>query len=180
MNEFTKNTNGYVGYEYANITVSKASEALYLDNYRSFGWALESVSTSLGGASAGLFPVTMKFKRDRRISNKAELVRLQRQFDALTREIMMLEQSKTTSAQVAGYGIGLVGTAFMAGSVFAFLGGMPVLCAVLAVPAFAGWGLSYLSYVKLRGSKTRKLDPIIGQKYDEMYDVCEKASSLAY
>ena len=69
----------------------------------------------------------MKFKRDRKVRNKAELTRLQRQFDSCVSEIESLERSKYLRASVFAYIIGVVGTAFMAGSVFAYLADMLVL-----------------------------------------------------
>ncbi len=72
----------------------------------------------------GLTRVTMKFKRDRKIRNKAELTRLQRQFESGAAEIAALEKSKTLGASAAAFLIGIVGTAFMAGSVFSYLAGM--------------------------------------------------------
>ncbi len=179
MNEITKNGNGFIGYEYKNVTVKQEMESLYTDSYPNFGWELENTSVpSLGGTPLGLFQVTMKFKRDRKIRNKAELTRLQRQFDALANEILSLEQSKGIGASTAAYIIGIIGTAFMAGSVFAYLGGMLPLCIILAIPAFVGWVIPYFCFIKIRKNKTNTIGPIIDQKYDEIYVVCEKANDL--
>ena len=76
----------------------------------------------------------MKFKRDRKIRNKAELTRLQPPRAAL--------------------------------------------CAILAVPGFIGWILPYFCYRAIRRRKTNRLSPLIEKKYDELYDVCEKANGL--
>lgn len=42
--------------------------------------------------------VTLHLKRDRRIINKMELTRLQRNFEACAREIDKLERAKTSAA----------------------------------------------------------------------------------
>lgn len=122
--------------------------------------------------------VVMKFKRDRKIRNKSELTRLQRQFDACVSEIQSLEFSKYRKASTVAYVIGVVGTAFMAGSVFAITLNMVVLCAILAVPGFLGWIIPYLCYRNISKKKTAEITPLIDQKYDELYAVCEKRNAL--
>lgn len=174
MNEITKDGDGFVGYEYKDITVSRSMEPVYADGYANFGWTLQNASTPVQGIGSS----TMKFRRDRKIRNKAELGRLQRRFEACADEIESLERSKTTGASVAAYSIGIVGTAFMAGSVFAYLGGMLPLCIILAIPAFIGWLLPYFCFVSIRKKQTDKMAPLVDQKYDEIYEVCKKANGL--
>lgn len=174
MNEVTKSSNSFVGYEYKDVTVKQEVEAIYSDSYPNFGWELENTSVPF----AGVGTVTMKFKRDRKIRNKAELTRLQRQFDSLAGEIVTLEHSKVIGAATVAYVIGVIGTAFMAGSVFALLADMLPLSIVLAIPAFIGWIIPYFCFTKIRKNKTAEIEPLIDQKYDEIYAVCEKANGL--
>ena len=79
---------------------------------------------------------------------------------------------------MVAFSIGLVGTAFLAGSVFAFLGGMIPLCIVLAVPGFVGWTLPYFLYNSTYSKKAAKVAPLIDKKYDEIYEVCQRANEL--
>lgn len=174
MSEFTKNDNNFVGYEYKDVTVKRNMESVYADGYSNFGWSLEGTSTPIQNVGS----VTIKFKRDRKIRNKAELGRLQRQFDSCVAEIERLEFSKIVGASAAAYSIGLIGTAFMAGSVFAYLANMLPLSVILAIPGFAGWIIPYFSYRSISRKKIDKVAPLIDQKYDEIYEVCEKASGL--
>lgn len=173
MSETRNNESGFVGYEYKDVTVNRQLEPVYTDGYESFGWKLEDSALSLDPTS-----VTLKFKRDRKMRNKAELTRLQRQFDACAGEIVSLERSKVTTASVVAYIIGIVGAAFMAGAVFAYLASMIPLMIVLAIPGFAGFILPYFLFGKVRKTKTNQVTPLIDSKYDEMYSVCEKASGL--
>lgn len=122
--------------------------------------------------------VTMKFKRDRKIRNKAELTRLQRQFDAVASDIVSLDSSKRIKASVVAYIVGIVGTAFMAGSVFSVTAGLILPCIILAIPAFIGWVLPYFLYRAIEKKKTMAVTPLIDFKYDEIYTVCEKANGL--
>lgn len=176
MSEKNADGNGFIGYEYKNITVGREMESLYADGYTNFGWTLEDVDISSN--IRGSHTANLKFKRDRKICNKAELTRLQRQFDACIQEIQTLERSKISSASIAAFTVGLIGTVFMAGSVFAYIGGMQVLSIVLAVPGFLGWIIPYFAYRKIQENKTASLTHLIEQKYDEIYAVCEKANSL--
>jgi len=174
MNENTTSVDNFIGYEYKEINVGSDKEGMYADGYPNFGWQLEKSTAPIFGIST----VYLKFKRDRKIGNKAELTRLQRQFESNVSEIEKLEQSKTTTASIAAYTIGLVGTALMAGSVFAFLADMIPLCIILAVPAFVGWALGYFSFIKIRNKRIEKVRPLIEQQYDAIYEVCEKAHGL--
>lgn len=117
-------------------------------------------------------------KRNRKIVNKMELTRLQRNFEACIEEIDMLEKSKISSATVRALVIGMIGTAFMAGSVFAVTAQPPkiLLCIVLAVPAFLGWILPYFIYRKTVKEQIARVNPYIEAKYEEIYEICEKGN----
>jgi hypothetical protein len=164
----------YVGYEYRDVTVDREIESLYVDSYQSFGWTLENSAS----AYLGLSTVSMKFKRDRKIRNKAELTRLQRQFDSCVNDITRMESSRASSASIVAFTVGIIGTAFLAGATFSFLGSMIVLCIILAIPGFIGWILPYFLYKSTYAKKQAKVAPFIDGKYDEIYEICERASSL--
>jgi len=172
MNE-TARTKNYIGYEYKDVTVSREMESLYADGYQNFGWQMENHSSPLQ-----LYSTTLKFKRDRLLRNKAELTRLQRQFESCVNAIKDLERSKTTNASIIAYVLGLLGTAFIAGATFAFLASMLPLTIVLAVPGFIGWIIPYFCFKGFRKKRSEKVAPLIDQKYDEIYGVCEKANEL--
>lgn len=166
--------NIFVGYEYKDITTKQEMESLYADGYRNFGWKLET-TTALEKTQG---TVNMKFKRDRKIVNKAELTRLQRQFEACVEEVTHMERSKTTGASIAAFMIGIIGTSFMALSTFSYLNGSVPLMIGFAIPGFLGWITPYFCYRVIQRSKTDKIAPLIEQKHDEIYSVCEKANQL--
>lgn len=166
----------FAAYEYKEINVRDDQASFYLDCYENFGWQQDEnfpIQESNGR-------VNLKLKRNRRIINKVELVRLQRQFEADMEDLSVLEKSKATRAQIASITVGVLGTACMAGSVFAVTAAQPViwLCVLLAVPAFAGWISPYFIYRKLKEKKTREVTPYIDEKYEEIYAICEKGNSL--
>ena len=163
-------------YEYKEVSVSSSQASFYLDCYENFGWmtdehfAPQNVNEKL----------ILKLKRNRKIANKAELTRLQRNFEADLREIEALENSKTTLATMLSLMVGILGTACMAGAVFAVTAEPPVvwLCVLLAIPAFAGWILPYFIFRTVKVRKTEQVTPYIEKKYDEIYEICEKGHSL--
>lgn len=166
----------FIGYEYKEITVSSEQASMYMDCYETFGWELdENIVTTKGPHT-----MTIRMKRNRKIMNKMELTRLQRHFEACAQEIDELERNKTSGATIWALMIGIIGTAFMAGSVFAVTHQPPIywLCILLAVPAFAGWIAPYFVYRHLVQLKTKKLQPLIESKQEEIYEVCEKGHSL--
>jgi len=175
MNEITKDAINFIGYEYKEVTVERDMEGVYSDGYPNFGWKLEGGSNSVLGLSA----VNLKFKRDRKIRNKAELTRLQRQFESNVKEIEKLEQSKTSMAFITALTVGLIGTAFLAGATFSFIyAEMIPLMIVLAVPGFIGWFLPYQLYKKIQAKRNTTIMPLVEQLYDSINDVCEKAHGL--
>ena len=166
--------NGYVGFEYMEVPAARSMESMYVDSYTSFGWKFEGSSAGQEGSER----IRLKFKRDRKLRNKAELTRLQRQFEACAHEIEALERSKTTAASIAAFSIGLVGSAFLGGAVFAYLAGSLPLMVVLAIPGFLGWIVPYFCYRKLCSTRERQIIPLVEQKNDEIYAVCEQGCRL--
>lgn len=176
MGEITRGGNRFVGYEYMVVHADRENISLYLDSYESFGWIPDdNIQPTINVGK-----VIVKMKRDRKILNKAELTRLQRHFEACMEEIAKLEQSKHSAATMMSITVGLIGTAFMAGSTFAVTHEPPLilLCIVLAIPGFIGWILPYFRYNKTFKSRAAKINPLIEQKYDEIYDICEKGNAL--
>lgn len=176
MNNEGTQKKAFVAYEYKEISVRKDQIAMYLDCYENFGWEADDERIDMRSPNH----VNIQMKRDRKIINKMELTRLQRNFEACIREIRMLEQAKTSTASIVALAVGLIGTVFMAGSVFAITAQPPIiwLCVLLAIPAFAGWILPYFLYQGIAEKKTEELQPLIEEKLDEIYTICEKGHSL--
>lgn len=174
----------YVGYEYKEIVADSNMAALLFDGYENFGWEVKDslAEGRMGGKPGSGQKVVIRMKRDRKILNKAELTRLQRNFEACIAEIQTLEQRKTSVAAAYAIILGVIGTAFMAGSTFAVTAQTPyyILSILLAIPGFLGWIFPYFLYRKIVGKQTEKLAPLIEAKYDEIYEICEKGSRLLY
>lgn len=187
MSEFAKNGKKTIGYEYKEAFVDRDKVSLYLDAYESFGWVPDESGGFSGRLTIPNIPsvgnmgkIPIRMKRDRKIINKAELTRLQRHFEACVHDIDEIEKSKTRGATIASIIIGIIGTAFMAGSVFAVVAEPPriLLCIILGIPAFVGWIVPYFAYKTLVKRKAAEANERIEQKYDEIYEICEKGSRL--
>jgi len=178
MSEAEKSGKNYIGYDYKSVTVPGGKASLYLDAYENFGWIPDDMPP------AGLYTdmSVIKLKRDRKIVNKTELTRLQRHFEACMDEISALEHSRTKMATVYSIAAGLLGTAFLAGAVFAVTAAPPLilLCAILGIPGILGWALPYQIYKKIAEKRAAAISPLIEQKYDEAHDICEKGNALIH
>lgn len=166
----------FVGYEYKEITVSANLVSMYLDCYENFGWIPEEELSDVKNPHH----VTIRMKRDRKIINKMELTRLQRNFEACANDLNRLQRAKTSVATGWTLAVGIVGTVFMAGATFAVTHEPPIiwLCVLLAIPGFVGWILPYFIYRKVVKKQTEKLQPLMDEKMEEIYQVCEKGHSL--
>lgn len=206
MNEVQEKGNYFVGYEYRKVTVPGDMESLWRDSLSHFGWTLDKSEPAtvkhvwgpirvmlaplalIPGSPAGKMirdrpsdsKVDLTFKRDKAITNKAELNPLQSRFEASAGKIRRLEDSKTIGATIVSYIIGLLGTVFMGFSVFSYLDGLLSLSIVLAVPGFIGWILPFIIYQVVKGGRTRKIAPLIQKENDAIYEVCAKANAILH
>ena len=173
-----KQQKNFVGYEYKEIVADSSRASFLLDGYENFGWEFDGKIQE----KATRQKMTMHLKRNRKIVNKAELTRLQRNFEACVNEIDMLEKAKTSVAAMYAMTLGIIGTAFIAGATFAVTAQPPyyVLCILLAIPGFLGWIFPYFVYKRIVKKQTEKLTPVIEEKYDEIYEICEKGNKLLY
>lgn len=176
MDMTEKNNRSYIGYEYKEFMADSSNASLYIDGYQCFGWELDSNQSP----PKEIGKVLLCLKRDRKIINKAELTRLQRNFEDCMRQVDILENSKTSTATGAAIAIGVIGSMFMAGSVFAVTATPPIiwLCVLLAIPAFAGWILPYFCFRSMVSKRVEVVAPLIEDKYDEIYEICKKGNRL--
>lgn len=181
MAEIKKSGAEYIGYEYKRKEVMREYASLYLDSYPCFGWEEDPNKTAQEGTYQN-GTVSLYFRRDRKLCNKTELTRLQRNFDSCITEIERLEHSKKRAATIVALLIGMAGCAFMAGSVFAVTARPPLifLCIVLAIPGFCGWIAPYFTYRTLARKKTEQVSILIEDKMEEIYSVCEKGKELLF
>lgn len=178
MDILEKQQKNFVGYEYKEIVADSSRASFLLDGYENFGWEVDGNIQE----NASRKEMIMHLKRNRKIVNKTELTRLQRNFEACVNEIDTLEKAKTSVAAMYAMTLGMIGTAFIAGATFAVTAQPPyyILCILLAIPGFLGWIFPYFLYKRIVKKQTEKLTPLIEEKYDEIYEICEKGNKLLY
>lgn len=184
MGETGEQQKSFIGYEYKEVVTESGRASFLIDGYENFGWEIDE-NLPKSGKTGGMPEqkrVIIRLKRNRKIINKMELTRLQRNFEACMDEIEAMEKSKTSAATICALVTALAGTAFMAGSVFAVTAQPPqvIACILLALPGFLGWILPYFLYKRMAEKQTKKLTPLIEEKYDEIYEICEKGNKLLY
>ncbi|MGO4784439.1 hypothetical protein [Cryobacterium sp. W22_MBD10_FK3] len=165
---------GFRAYEYTTIRVPRDLESIYADSYRNFGWITEATETGLPGATT----VTLRLKRDRALKNRPLVAELQRQADVALVAIAALERSASTAALGLSIGVGIVGTAFLAGSVFSLEAGLVPLSIVLGAVGLVGWLAGYLVHGRVLAQRTARVIPLVDAQYDVVYQSGERASHL--
>lgn len=173
VNEVSAGAKDFIGYEYKNISVPSLDEGLYVDSYRAFGWALESSEQDKLTSN-----IVLKFKRDRQIRNKAELSRLQRQFDSYAMQVRGLEAAPKSRARMISLSVGIIGCAFLAGATFSYMSGFIVAMVLLAIPGFLLWLIAYPSYTRVLAKTTQRNASQVDATYDAVYETTKKASQL--
>ncbi|MBU3156569.1 hypothetical protein [Clostridium estertheticum] len=163
--------NKFIMNEYIDVNVNQNLVQLCSDCYKELGWNIINTSSAVNS-------VSIKMQRDRKIKNRVALCDLQRKCEEAFTSIEKLERTKTSKAMLISLGIGIIGTAFMAGSVFAYLASMVLFSIILAIPAFIGWTLPYFFYKKIYKETGTKVNVMIEHNYDTIYDLCKKASHL--
>lgn len=184
MDSTEKQQKNFMGYEYKEVTAESSMASFLLDGYKNFGWEADENFWQNRDSSYGTAQnkVTLYLKRNRKIINKMELTRLQRNFEACVNEIQALERAKTSKATIVALIVAVIGTVFMAGSTFAVTAKTPniVLCISFAIPGFIGWILPCFLYKWVSGKQKERLTPLIEEKHDEIYEICEKGNKLLH
>lgn len=189
MDEIEKKQKEFVGYEYKEVICESSKASFVFDGYENFGWEVDEKQNGniYGNTAENIISsyqkkIVIRLKRNRKIVNKMELTRLQSNFEAYVNEIEKLEKSKTSMATMYSLIIGIFGTAFMAGSVFAITAHKPniILSILFAIPGFIGWIIPYFVYNKIVEMQTDKVTQLIEEKYDEIYKICERGNKLLH
>lgn len=90
--------NGFTAYDYKEVAVEADRASMTLDGYENFGWKPDENFPEMM-ISSQKSRMLVRMKRDRKIINKAELTRLQRNFESCIEQIKELEYSKKLWSQ---------------------------------------------------------------------------------
>ena len=195
------NQENFVAYEYKNIAVKRDSVALYTDCLKNFGWDLieerthgyvpqvntpVNITGSVPSYTVQTPPakvedvdmVTLKFKRDRKLSNKREIDKLERQCEEALAAIAKLEKKNSAQTMGLSLGTGIVGTAFLVLAAYNFGAGGVAPGVMFTIVGVVGWAVGFLANRKVGKKKSAQSEPVIQQQLDVVYSVCEQAHAL--
>ena len=160
----------FVAFEYTTVRAPRDLARLYEDTYGNFGWTVTDEQTVPGA-------VELKLKRDRSIRGRRALAELERKAQRSLANIGRLNSSPRTFAMTTAIGIGVIGAAFLAASVFT-LGGFIVASVALGVVGLLGWAVGAGSYFGVRRRRTAKLAARLDDEYRTVFECSEQATRL--
>jgi len=196
------NKESFVGYEYKTVNATRDSAGMYIDCMENFGWSLVendgyNVQDSLSslnpvnfgrniasaaqtfGETADAAPaMTLKFKRDRRIENKQQLEKLEREYEDALSAIQKAERKNIAQTMGISLGTGIIGTAFIGLAVYNFVFSNTVLGVVFAAIGAVGWAIGFFSNMKIGKKKSTQTEPYVQEQLNIVYSTCEKAHAL--
>ena len=196
------NNENFLAYEYKNVTVKRNSAGMYIDCMENFGWKLvENDGYDAGTLLTNLHPVnlgrniasaaqsfgetadpsetmTLKFKRDRRIENKQQLEKLEREYEEALSAINKVERKKAAQKMGISLGTGIIGTVFIGLAVYTFVFANIVPGVLFAAVGAIGWAIGFFSNIKIGKKKSTQAAPYVEEQLNIVYSACEKAHAL--
>jgi len=171
-----KKMQAYIGYEYKEIKVKSNNISKYIDSYNNFGWEFDSSSSIISENDNSV----IRLKRNLKIMNKAELTRLERNFEDCMKKIEFLEKSKKASGLMLSINVGLCGIGFILGGIFIAFNKqlLSEFYILLFILGFIGLGLPYFLYKYISNKRENIVTPLIEEKYIEIYEICKKGNKL--
>lgn len=165
-------------YDYKTIKVKREIETLVCDTYENLGWELTNTSSVEGS----LFHINLSFKRDRKIENKTELLKLQDKADNVIASIDNLQNKKKNAGFVGALSTGIVGALIFGGgmSMTMLLSGVGYLIGGIAL-GIVGAGVCALAYPlfkKINKKQSAVIQPVLESEYDKLSDICDQAAKL--
>jgi hypothetical protein len=161
----------FVAYEYKDISIKKEKVSLYLECIANYGWEIVSKNDGLNNSK-------IKLKRNYKMANREKLSNLEKEFEEAFLQIETLEGSEKEAGISTSIIVGIIGSAFLAGSVFSYLASNIILMVILAIPGFIGWILPYFINKKLIEKKKIRISKVVENNYNKIYKVSEEAFYL--
>lgn len=169
-----------ITYDYKTISAKREMETMTIDAYENLGW--EFVGSSVSGGA--IFHVNLSFKRDRKIANKQNLLKLQEKIDSTLQNIEVLQNKKKTIGTIPALCVGVTGTLIFGGGMsmvmtlgvssgiaVGWLVGGIILGIVGLGVALLGWPI----YKRTKRKGLAKIEPILENEYNKLADICEEA-----
>lgn len=181
-------TKDFIAYDYLKLEVLLDLEQLYVDCYQCLGWKLiKVIETSIGQDyyinSRSLIEkplVILKFKRNRKIKNKVELLKIQKSMEISFKKVNKLNKEADIISTIYSVSLGVIGLLFIIFSILSFIAKKPfyIFGVVNAVVGVTGFTLAFFMYNKKRKQIQEKNEILIEEQYNNIYEYCEQANNL--
>ena len=182
-------TKDFIAYDFLSIDTNTDQEQLIVDCYQKFGWEyLESIGSNYRNEdyfinNLDLYEnrlIKVKFRRNRKIKNKLELINLQKKMEASFKKIEQLKKEPETFSTICSISIGVVGLAFFVFAMLSYFRNNPIYILTIfnGIIGIIGFILGYFMNSKLFEQKREQNELLIEQQYDIIYECCEKATKL--
>lgn len=167
-----------ITFDYKTVRVKRSMEAMLTDAYEILGYEVTNTQMAEGSLNS----VNVSFKRNRKIENKMELLKLQEKIDSTLNNIDKLSCAKKNAGIAEGVTVGTIGALTFGGgmSMVMCLEGLGFLIGGIAL-GVVGLGvglLGWLTHNKVQKKKLEKLEPIYQSELDKLSDLCEEANKL--
>ena len=171
--------NEITSYDYKTIRVKRQLETMATDSYEALGWELVGSSVFEGG----IFHVILSFKRDRKVANKTELLKLQEKVDSTLITIETMLRKKKSAGTTPAITTGVIGSLILGGGmamVIELAGTTALMISgiALGVVGLGICGLAMLIYNKVKNSQSAKIEPMLVQEYNKLADLCDEAKRI--
>ena len=178
----------FIAYDYLSLNVEPELEQFYVDCYQCFGYILTSASTEHINHDYFINDynlnqtrlVNIKFKRDRKIKNKVELLVLQKEMELSLKKIDRLNKEAELLSTIYSVSIGSLGLLFIIFSILSFNASNPlyILGALCGIVGALGAISAFFVYNIVKIKTKEKNEILIEEQYAIIYDCCEKANNL--
>lgn len=182
-------TKEFIAYEYFSTNVESDKEALYIDCYENFGWTLINNISNNGLVDNEDYYINnyyinklinLKFKRDRKIPNKAKIINYQKTCENSLKELSRLEKEPNKKGSIYAVINAIAGTIFITISVFSITATTPhiILGTITGIIGLIIWFLSYPIYKRIKINLEKTNTSLIEEEYNKIYNSCEQARKL--
>ncbi|MFT4041624.1 MAG: hypothetical protein QM673_00535 [Gordonia sp. (in: high G+C Gram-positive bacteria)] len=162
-------------FEHSRVCIPTTQEKQYIDGYASFGWEVVGIPRAQGVRGQH---TEILFRRDRDTPNRKALDELQSQYETTLAEADRIDNGRSRTPLVVAVVAGLIGSALMAGSVFALDDGLTLLSVMLGGNAIGIWLIGYLRHRRATKSVAARAAQEAPAIYAKASDIAARADRL--
>jgi len=167
-------------FEYKEVIIDERNKSFLLKGYESFGWEEDEAILRYDHFQTYPGMMILRLKRSCKITNRMELTRLQRKFEACVKEVEKLERSKTLLPNMYSLGMGIIGTGFLIAAFFLLSEHPPQMewGILFLLIGISGWVFPIFIYKATVKKESERINPYIQEKYKQIMETCEKGKRL--